>query len=623
MFVIGTAGHVDHGKSALVQALTGIDPDRLPEEKKRGMTIGLGFAWLDLADGTEVGIVDVPGHERFVKNMIAGVGGIDAAILVIAADDGWMPQTQEHLEILELLGVRQGIVVINKIDLVKKDWLDLVEEDIKQKLKGTALEKAVIVRTSAVQKIGIEELNGQIQSLVSTLRKKRDIDKPRLYIDRVFTMSGMGTVVTGTLLDGSFKLGEEIEIAPEGIISRIKNIQTHKKQVERAGPGTRVALNLIGVEKDKIKRGDVIINPGTAVLSSFLDVKVAVLPDAPYSLKNGAEYLFMLGTSEIRGRVIILGEDQLKPQESGFVRFKLKEQVLARVGDHFVIRLPSPARTLGGGIVLDVFPSKLKRKDKELMPFLARRENLDLSELVLTELKKTDFLPVKNMLQASIFSQKEIETVVNSLSKDDKIVLIEDMAVDKVRWERLLSLILEKVDKEHRDKPYIQGLRFSELASKVKFKEKLVSEGVEHLISHKRLQRKENYLALAQHQPQLTERQSFLEKEISKKFEETPFSPPTRDELLEENPEYQKILLFLLQQERLVELKEGILYRKEDFEKIIQKIKELISQKGPATVSQIREHLNISRKYAVPILEKLDELGITKREGDKRVLGGR
>jgi selenocysteine-specific elongation factor len=377
------------------------------------------------------------------------------------------------------------------------------------------------------------------------------------------------------------------------------------------------------VEKDKIKRGDVIIDPGTAILSSFLDVKVTILPDAPYSLKNGAEYLFMLGTSEIRGRVIILGRDQLKPQESGFVRFKLKEQVLARVGDHFVIRLPSPARTLGGGIVLDVFPSKLKRKDKELIPFLARRENLDLSELVLTELKKTDFLPVGRMLQASTFSQKEIETTVNSLSKEDKMVVIEDMVVDKGKWEKLLSQILEKVNKEHRDKPYIQGLRFSELVSKIKFKEKLISEGVEHLLSLKKLLRKENFLALTEHQPQLTGKQSLLEKEILKKFEENPFSPPTRGELLEENPEYQKILLFLLQQEKLIELKEGILYRKEDFEKIIHKIKELISQKGPATVSQIREHLNVSRKYAVPILERLDELGITKREGDKRVLGGR
>ncbi|MDP2960039.1 MAG: selenocysteine-specific translation elongation factor, partial [candidate division Zixibacteria bacterium] len=352
------------------------------------MTIDLGFAWLPLTDGTELGIVDVPGHERFVKNMIAGVGGIDAALLIIAADDGWMPQTQEHLEILELLGVKEGIVVINKIDLVKEDWLNLIEEDIKQKLKGTSLENAVIVKTSATQKTGIDELNEQIQKLVSKLKVRKDINKPRLYIDRVFTMTGMGTVVTGTLIDGSFKVGQEVEIAPQGIKTRIKNLQKYKKQVEIAGPGTRVALNLIGVEKEKIKRGDVVINPETAILTSFLDVKVNMIPDAPYNLKHGSDLLFMLGTKEIIGRVILLDagarkfESLLKPGQSGFARIKLKEPVLARIGDHFILRLPTPAKTLGGGVVLDIFPSKLKRKDKELITFLARRENLEISELI-------------------------------------------------------------------------------------------------------------------------------------------------------------------------------------------------------------------------------------------------
>jgi len=620
MFVIGTAGHVDHGKSVLVLALTGIDPDRLPEEKRRGMTIDLGFAWLPLADGTEVGIVDVPGHERFVKNMIAGVGGIDAALLVIAADDGWMPQTQEHLEILELSGVKEGIVVINKIDLVKEEWLNLVEEDIRQKLKGTALEKSVILRTSATQKIGIEELNNQIQKLISRLKARKDINKPRLYIDRVFTMPGRGTIVTGTLIDGSFKVGQEMEIAPQGIRSRIKNIQSYKKQVDVAGPGTRVALNLIGVEKEKIKRGDVIVNPGTAILTSFLDIKVKILPDAPYSLKHGSEHLFMLGTSEILGRVILLGEDQLKPGQNGFVRFKLREPVLARIGDHFILRLPSPARTLGGGIVLDIFPSKLKRKDKELRSFLARRESLDLVELILTELKKVDFLTKAEILKASIFSSEEIDKTLTSLENKKEIILKGNKVIDKGKWEKLLSKIFEMVKKEHLDRPYIYGLRISDLVSRIKFKEKLVSEGLDHLLSTDKLKQKENFLSLPEHHPQLNEKQSLLAQEILKKFEKSRFSPPTKGEFLEENLDYQKILLFLLQQEKLVELKEGILYRKKDFEEITGKIKEFIKRNGPSTVSQIREHLNITRKYAVPILEKLDELGITQREGDKRIL---
>jgi len=621
MFVIGTAGHVDHGKSALVLALTGIDPDRLPEEKKRGMTIDLGFAWLSLPDGTEVGIVDVPGHERFVKNMIAGVGGIDAALLVIAADDGWMPQTQEHLEILELLGIKEGIVVINKIDLVKEDWLNLMEDDIKNKLRGTPFEKAVVVRTSAIQKTGIEELSKQIQNLISRLKMRKDIGKPRLYIDRVFTMAGMGTVVTGTLLDGSLKIGQDVEIALEGIKTRIKNLQIYKKQVETAGPGTRVAMNLIGVEKEKIKRGDVVINPGTSILTNFLDVKVTVLPDAPFSLKHGSDLLFMLGTSEILARITLLNADQLKPGQVGFARLKLKEQLLARVGDHFILRLPSPPRTLGGGIVLDVFPSKLKRKDKDLVTFLTRRENLDLPVLILTELKKVDFLTREELFQASIFSSKEIESALGLLEEREGIVIKKNMTIDKVRWERLLNQILERVKKEHADKPFTHGLRISDLSSKLQFKEKLISEGVEYLLSAGKLIQKENFLALPEHRPQLAEKQSPLAQKILKKFEENRFSPPTKGELLEENPDYQKILIYLLQQGKLVELKEGILYTKEDFEEITQKIKEFISANGPSTVSQIREHLNITRKYAVPIMEKLDELEVTRREGDKRILG--
>jgi selenocysteine-specific elongation factor len=620
MFVIGTAGHVDHGKSALVKALTGIDPDRLPEEKRRGMTIDLGFAWLPLPDGTEVGIVDVPGHERFVKNMIAGVGGIDAALLVIAADDGWMPQTQEHLEILELLGVKEGIVVINKIDLVKEDWLNLIEDDIKNKLKGTPFEKAVVVRTSAIQRTGIEELSNQIQNLISRLKTRKDVGKPRLYIDRVFTMSGMGTVVTGTLIDGSFKVGQEVEIAPEGIKTRIKNLQSYKKQVEAAGPGTRVAMNLIGVEKEKIKRGEVVINPGTAILTNFLDVKVTVLPDASFGLKHGSDLLFMLGTSEILARIILLNADQLKPGQGGFARFKLKESVLARVGDHFILRLPSPPKTLGGGVVLDIFPSKLKRKDNDLVIFLSRRENLDIPELILTELKKVDFLPGEELFKASIFGSEEIESALALLEGREELVIKKNMVIDKARWDRLLNQILERVKKEHSDKPFTHGLRISDLSAKLQFKEKLISEGVEYLLSTAKLIQKENYLALPEHRPQLAEKQSPLAQAILKKFEDNRFAPPTKGELLEENPDYHKILIYLLQQGKLVELKEGILYRKEDFEEITQKIKEFISANGPSTVSQIREHLNITRKYAVPILEKLDELGITRREGDKRML---
>jgi len=337
----------------------------------------------------------------------------------------------------------------------------------------------------------------------------------------------------------------------------------------------------------------------------------------------------MLGTSEIAGRLILLNvgaqnfEPLLKPGQTGFARLKLKEPVLARVGDHFILRLPSPPKTLGGGLVLDVFPSRLKRKDKELIAFLSRRENLDLSELILTELKKVDFLIREELFKASIFGSEEIESVLALLEGREEVVIKKNMVIDKARWDRLLNQILERVKKEHSDKPFTHGLRISDLSAKLQFKEKLISEGVEYLLSTAKLIQKENYLALPEHRPQLAEKQSPLARAILKKFDENRFSTPTKSELLEENPDYQKILIYLLQQGKLVELKEGILYRKEDFEEITQKIKEFISANGPSTVSQIREHLNITRKYAVPILEKLDESGITRREGDKRMLGNK
>ncbi|MCK4404852.1 MAG: selenocysteine-specific translation elongation factor, partial [candidate division Zixibacteria bacterium] len=302
MFVLGTAGHIDHGKSKLVEALTGIDPDRLPEEKERGMTIDLGFAWLSLPDGSEVGIVDVPGHERFVKNMVAGVGGIDAVIFVVAADDGWMPQSEEHLQILDMLKIQTGMVVITKIDLVDADWLGLVEEDLKGKVKGTILEGAPVVLVSSTEKIGIDKVYEEIVRMISRIKPQKDIGKPRMYIDRVFTMSGRGTVVTGTLREGCFQLGEEIEILPQKICARIRELQTHKKIQTKVAPGTRVAMNLAGVEKEKLKRGDVVTSVRQDETVETFIAQVEAVSTLRSPIKHNATLLLILGTTELQAK---------------------------------------------------------------------------------------------------------------------------------------------------------------------------------------------------------------------------------------------------------------------------------------------------------------------------------
>jgi selenocysteine-specific elongation factor len=620
MFVIGTAGHVDHGKSSLVLALTGIDPDRLPEEKEREMTIDLGFAWLSFPDGIEAGIVDVPGHERFVKNMIAGVGGIDAVIFVVAADDGWMPQSEEHLEILKLLEIKQGIVVISKIDLVKEDWLNLVAEDVKEKLKGTFLENAPFVQTSTTQKIGIEKLHSEIEKMIKKIQPQRDLDKPRIYIDRVFTIAGRGTVITGTLINGSFSLGEEVKVLPQEETARIRELQSHKKKREKSEPGTRVALNLAGVEKTFVSRGDVVVKKDQGITSTILDTLVNMISTQKFPLKHNSQVLFIIGTTEVLAKAILLDGTQLKPGQSGFVQFRFSDPVVARVGDHFIIRLPSPAITIGGGKVLDIDARRHKRKDKSLLNFLSQRESLNPSDLLLSELDKKEFVLGEELLKESNFSLDEIQSAMKQLERENKLIQINGLIATTKLWDDMLDQVLKLIKGEHKKNPFRIGIKSADLLGRIKFKQILVDKGIEYLLSSKKIKKKEAYLHLPEHQPQLTPEQKEIANKIAARFNKTPSSPPLKEDFFKEKG-FAEVIAFMLQNEEIVELKDGILYRKDDFDKIIRSVVELIHKNGPSTVSQIKDHLKTTRKYAVPILEKLDQLEITKREGDKRVLG--
>jgi selenocysteine-specific elongation factor len=371
--VVGTAGHIDHGKSTLITALTGIDPDRLAEEKLRGMTIDLGFAHMKLPSGREIGIVDVPGHARFMRNMLAGTHGLDAVMLVVAADEGVMPQTREHLEVIDLLEVSRGIVVLSKVDLVDEAWLELVTAEVREALQETSLAGAAVIGVSATTGRGLSELVAALDGLLDGAEPRADLGRPRLPIDRVFTMSGFGTVVTGTLVDGQLSVGDELEVVPQGRPVRVRGLQRHNRSVDTATPGSRVAANLTGVEKDELARGDVLARPGTLPSTRRIDARVRVLASAPRALRHGADLLLHTGTVEVGCRVIVLSGDAIEPGGEGWVQLYLDRAIAAAVGDRFVLRLPSPSLTLAGGRFADVAARRHARQDAAVGESLDRR----------------------------------------------------------------------------------------------------------------------------------------------------------------------------------------------------------------------------------------------------------
>jgi selenocysteine-specific elongation factor len=620
MYVIGTAGHVDHGKSALVKALTGIDPDRLPEEKDRGMTIDLGFAWLKLHDGSEVGIVDVPGHERFIRNMIAGVGGIDFVLLVIAADDGWMPQTEEHLQIINFLGVRHGLVVLTKVDLVKSEWLELVEDDLKTKLEGTFLEKAPIVRSSVVTGKGMEGLSSQLQESLKAVPPREDLEKPRLYFDRVFTLAGRGTIVTGTLIDGHLQVGQEVLILPRGQYARIRSLQTHKRDITMAVPGSRVAINLSGIEKEEISRGDMLTLPEIDVSSDFVSCRIESLPNIKSPLSHGGNYLVLLGTSEVLARLLLLEGKKIGAGRSGLAILKLKHKIPCLIGDRFIIRLPSPATTLGGGIVLEVEKQRYRKNRESLLRWLSERFPLEPEKLILSEVKKRGVASVEMLSKNARLHHRKIAETATLLAEDGKLVRLGDLYGDPAHIGEIERQTIDSLRKEHQEKPHLPGIKVAEFVSRHRLEASLAEKLLSHFESRGKISRQGAFLRLSEFAPQLTEEQKEIADRLLKSIASSPLANPTKQELLETYAGSFEVLKFLIAHGEVVELKGGILLTTKDFEEVKKKVLEHLREKGKATAGQLRQLLHTSRKYMIPVLEKLDELKITAREGDYRKL---
>ncbi len=617
MFVLGTAGHVDHGKSALIQALTGIDPDRLREEKERGMTIDLGFAWLQLPSGREVGIVDVPGHEHFIKNMLAGVGGIDLALLVIAANEGVMPQTREHLAILDLLGIKKGIVVITKKDLVDEEWLSLVKMDIEELIAPTTLSGSPIITASAVTREGLPELLAAIDQLLSSMQPKKDTGRPRLPIDRVFTIAGAGTIVTGTLLDGSFHVGQEVEIVPAGLKSRLRGLQTHKTHIDTATPGSRVAANLVGIATTQLKRGDVLTNPGWLASTRMLNVKLSLLPSTRHPLRHNATVSVHSGTSEVMAKIRLLEKDELKPGDTSWAQLLLAEPVAVVKGDRFVIR--SPQDTLGGGEIVETHTKRYRRYRSTLIQSLESKEKGTAREILLATLETNQPQDTGTLVHNSGLPPSEAMPTIEALIKENVLVTISTgehrILFTAPGWDILQEKVKTTVQDYHKRLPTRPGMPRGELGNKLQLSAAAYALTLHRLLDDGTLVEEGAAVRLPSHQIQLSREQQAKVDGYLQSLARNPYAPP--GDIMPE-PE---LLNFLIKQRRVVKVSDNVVFSASAYDEMVKKIIAHIKAKGKITLAETRDMFNTSRKYAQALLEHLDQEKVTRRVGDERVLG--
>ena len=633
-FVLGTAGHVDHGKTALIKALTGVDTDRLKEEKERGITIELGFASLNLPSGQTVGIVDVPGHEKFIKNMVAGAAGIDVVMLVIAADEGIMPQTKEHLHICSLLGITTGIVALTKIDLVEKDWLELVKSEITEYLSGSFLENAPIVPVSAIKQKGLTDLITSIDAAVRKINEKTDDGIFRLPVDRVFTMKGFGTVITGTMVSDHIKVGEEIEILPEAITTRIRGIQVHNQPVEEAWAGQRTAINLQGIEKSTIERGNVLVRPKTVWASKRLDVFVEFLTSNSKNLKNRALVRLHTGTSEIIARIILLDKDELAPGQKAFAQLVLESADVIVASDRFVLRSYSPVTTIGGGQIIDPLPLKHKRQNENIIADLNTLQSGTLSERISVIIKRTGYTGIN--LRGLTFrlgvNTKKIREALESLFSDKKAILLDSedtTVISAYFYNQLEELIVKNLAAHHKKNPLQEGMSKEQLketlgrAISVKlFNLALRSLGKKEII----VSDKDN-VRVTGHQVQLAGDLDSIRHDITRMYNEAGLTPPSLTEVVkgfnDKKVKAQSIIKLMLKEGDLIKINEEMCFSREALGKLREDYKAMLIKDGKATPATFKDLTGLSRKYIIPLMEYFDVNKLTVRVGDHRILRGK
>ncbi len=608
-FVVGTAGHIDHGKSTLITALTGIDPDRLAEEKRRGMTIDLGFAHLRLPSGLEVGIVDVPGHARFMRNMLAGTHGLDAVMLVIAADEGVMPQTREHLEIIDLLEVERGLVVLSKVDLVDDAWLELVRSEVVEALEGTSLEGGPMIEFSAVSGHGKAELLAALDVLLEGAGSRPDLGRPRLPVDRVFTMTGFGTVVTGTLVEGTLSVGDELEVMPRGRIVRVRGLQQHNRKVEAAAPGSRVAANLSGVEKHELARGDVLARPGTLSTTRRVDAGVRVLASAPQPLRHGADLLLHTGTAEVACRVVVLDGDLVEPGARGWVQLYLERPIAVGARDRFILRVPSPAVTIAGGRIIDVTPRRHARHDSMARESLERRAAGDVLQEELRKYPRG--VTVAALLRATMAPEADVAAL------DARH--IGDWLYDSAAWEAIATRAARELKTYHGAHPLRPGMAREELRSRLGVSPPSFPAVVEGLVQEGRLIERNGSLALPGHKVDL-EVTGGAAAQLVDLLRHERFAPPSLAAAMQRTGAGPDMVRALAAGGSIVRVSEDVAFSKEAYEEAVAMVKEIVETTGSITVGQLRDRMAASRRPVLALLEHLDAQRVTRRVGDARVL---
>jgi selenocysteine-specific elongation factor len=622
-FVVGTAGHIDHGKSTLVRALTGIDPDRLEEEKRRGMTIDLGFAYMSLPSGRRVGIVDVPGHRRFLKNMLAGVHGIDAVLLVIAADEGPMPQTREHLAIIDLLGIRRGLVVLTKSDLVDSAWLELVRDEVARLLSGTSLERAPVLSVSGKQGDGLERLQSALDAELADTPARSDTGRPRLPIDRSFAIAGFGTVVTGTLIGGSLRQGREVVLFPQGRRVRIRGLQQHNQSVEEARPGSRTAVNLSGVDHREVRRGDVLALAGSVSLTRRLDARVQVLPSSKQPLRHRQRLLMYHESAELMVELSLLERDELRPGEAGWVQLFLVSPLPAVDGDRFILRLPSPAATVAGGVIVDSAPRRHRRRDRQLVEALRLRERADPAEAAVLELAKhASGLPELELANRLNRSPARLTEVLEPLIPSGAVHKLGTRWVTRDQWQQLTDRILASLRSFHEAQPLRSGMPREELRSRAGIPADALGAALEVLAAEGQTVETSGEIALATHRRSLSEEQQTAVQGFLAELDAQPFNPPPLGDLLRRHHLTPALLQYLVRQGQVVRVSDDTVFARAAYDDAVSRLRHHLEAHRSITVAAARDVLGSSRRYVLPLLEWLDAQKITRRVGDDRILRG-
>lgn len=627
--IIGTAGHIDHGKTTLIKALTGTDTDRLMEEKKRGITIDLGFAQLPLGQDIEAGIVDVPGHEKFIRNMLAGIGGVDIALLVISAEEGIMPQTKEHIDILDILNIERGVIALTKVDVVDKEWLDMAKTDVQAYLEGTFLENAPIIEVSAKTGKGLSELKDTLERLALATPPKNSAGHPRLPIDRAFNMSGKGVVITGTLMEGNISVGDTLSMYPSQRPVKVRAIQTHGQSIETAEAGQRTAINLGGIKKDEIQRGDVLTTPDSLAETSMLDVRLRLLSEIPRPLNNRARVRFHYGTSEVMARVVLLDKEVLKAGENAFAQIRLEHPVALRVGDHFVLRYYSPMETMGGGVVLDSKPYKHKRFKEQVIDGLVVREDGDVEEILVQAIQRHSkgLVPFPMFRHSIGGTEEQQQRALDELTKEGIIFSLSDNVLIHVDYlEYVRAQVAETLQIYHKKNPLQPGMPKEELRHRLfgEKKGKASEDILSMFLEDHTMTDGQTVFSLYGFKPQQKHREV---QEIESYYRSFGFTPPTTFEALDalkkkSSNDYKEIIHRMKKEGALIALNDKHLILVETLQQAINQITNYIKRHDQITLAETRDLLVVSRKYALLVLDYMDAKKITKKVDDYRVLIG-